>query len=467
MPSDQPSPAPRPLTVITVPPPTPNGPLHLGHLSGPFVAADVAARAARASGATTLTVCGLDAHQNYVPAKAADQGRSPDAVLDEYEGLVRQAFRAARVSHDLFADPRADAGYRDAVARLLDELITEKAITVEDVKLSRCDDCGATLHHAYVAGRCPGCGSDCGGGTCEACGIYTTAQNLVQAHCTRCGGAPVPFTAQVPVIRLESYRAELTQTWARAVIPARFRAVLGQYLTAGLPDVPLAYPTNWGIPAANDGATTTDVATDGQSSDEQRIDVWAEMALGYIVGIGQRLDPAAGTLEEYLTAWQRVGECWYFLGLDNAFYYGVLFPAIFAAAGLAPAKVAGLVINRFYRLDGLKFSTSRNHAIWAHEFLAEQDPALVRMFMCWDRPDRYESGFTRAAYAHFRDWAQAAIRSGGSLPPDLADAEIRRAGHALEFGSFDPGLALRCLLAAGPDQGQAPALFAALTGDAG
>jgi methionyl-tRNA synthetase len=427
--------------------------LHLGHLSGPFVAADVAARAARASGASTLTVCGLDVHQNYVPAKAADQGRSPDAVLDEYEGLVRQAFRAARVSHDLFADPRADAGYRDAVARLLDELISQKAITVEDAKLSRCDGCGATLHHAYVAGRCPGCGSDSGGGTCEACGIYTTAQNLVQAHCTRCGGAPVPFTAQVPVIRLESFRAELTQTWSRAAIPARFRAVLGHYLTAGLPDVPLAYPTDWGIPAA----------------DEQRIDVWAEMALGYIVEIGQRLDPAAGTLAEYLTAWQQVGDCWYFLGLDNAFYYGVLFPAIFAAAGLPPATVTGLVINRFYRLDGLKFSTSRNHAIWAHEFLAEQDPAVVRMFMCWDRPDRYESGFTRAAYDHFQDWAQATMQAGGSLPADLADAEILRAGHALEFGSFDPGLALRCLLAAGPDkgQGQASALFAALTGDAG
>ena len=146
-----------PITVVTVPPPTPNGPLHLGHLSGPFVAADVAARAGRARGARTLTVCGLDVHQNYVPAKAAGQARSPDAVLDEYEGLVRQALRAARISYDLFADPRADAGYRHAVARLLSELIEAKAITVEDATPSRCDGCTATLHHAYVTGRCPGC----------------------------------------------------------------------------------------------------------------------------------------------------------------------------------------------------------------------------------------------------------------------------------------------------------------------
>jgi methionyl-tRNA synthetase len=184
-----------------------------------------------------------------------------------------------------------------------------------------------------------------------------------------------------------------------------------------------------------------------------------------IAGIARRLDPDACTQDDYVTTWRQVGECWHFLGIDNAFYYGVLFPALFASAGLEPGWLAGLVVNGFYHLDGLKFSTSRGHAIWAHEFLAEEDPAVVRLFLAWDRPDRYESGFTRAAYDQFRDWVQAAIRSGGTLPSDLADAEIRRAGHALELTSFDPGLALRCLLAAGADR--APRLFDALTGEAG
>jgi methionyl-tRNA synthetase len=437
------------LTVITVPPPTPNGPLHLGHLSGPFVAADVAARAARARGVRTLTVCGLDAHQNYVPAKAAAQGRAAAAVLDEYEGLVREALRAARISYDLFADPRADWSYRDAVARLLDELVASKAIAVEDVTLSRCGGCGITLHHAYVAGCCPGCGTDSGGGTCEGCGIFTTAENLARPHCAGCGGAPVPFETRVPLLRLEAYRAELTETWARAIIPAQVRSVVSHYLVAGLPNVPLAYPTDWGIPAGAEG---------------QRIDVWAEMGLGMLAGIARRFNPDARTKDDYAAAWQRVGECWHFLGIDNAFYYAMLFPALFAAAGLESGWLGGLVVNGFYRLDGLKFSTSRGHAIWAHEFLAEEDPAVARMFMLWDRPDRYESGFTRPAYAQFRDWVQAAVRSGGTLPPDLVDPEIRRAGHALELTSFDPGLALRCLLAAGADR--APRLFGALTGDA-
>ena len=443
MPAD---PAAPPLTVITTPPPTPNGPLHLGHLSGPFVAADVAARAARGRGARTLTVSGLDAHQNYVLAKAAAQQRPASAVLDEYEGLVREGLRAARVGYDLFFDPRADRSYRDAVARLLDELIAGKAIAVEEVTLFRCGGCGVTLHHAYVAGHCPGCGSDASGGTCESCGIFTTAGNLAHPRCAVCGGAPVPFGTRVPLIRLEAYRATLTEAWARAVLPSKTRSVIGFYLTAGLPDVPLAYPTDWGIPFA----------------EGQRIDVWAEMGLGMLAGIARRLNPDARVQDDYVTAWRQIGACWHFLGIDNAFYYAVLFPALFAAAGLEPGWLGGLVVNGFYRLDGLKFSTSRGHAIWAHEFLAEQDPAVVRLFLLWDRPDRYESGFTHPAYDQFRDWAQAAILAGGTLPPDLAEAEVRRAAHALELTSFDPGLALRCLLAAGADR--APRLFGALTG---
>ncbi len=443
-----PDPAIERLAVVTATAPTPNGPLHLGHLSGPYVAADVAARAARASGQQVLTVSGLDPHQNYVPAKAAIEGRTPGTVLDEYEALVRQAFAAARVSYDLFADPRADESYRDAVRRLLDELVAHKAAVVEETRLWRCRGCGGTLHHAYVTGSCPGCGADSGGGTCEGCGAFTTAANLGDARCTRCGDPDQgePFAAEIPLLRLENWRGALTHAWSCAVIPARVRALIGRYLADGLPDVPLAYPTDWGIPAA----------------DGQRVDVWAEMGLGLLAGVPRRLDPAARSLDDYLAGWRRPVTCWNFLGIDNAFYFAVLFPALFAAAGVPPGWLGGLVVNEFYRLDGLKFSTSRNHAVWAHEFLEGQDPAMLRLFLCWDRPDRGESSFSRQSFSAFRDWAGPALRGGGTLPPGLAEAELDRARDALSFASFDPALALRCLIAAGA--GRSPQLLAALTG---
>ena len=237
------------------------------------------------------------------------------------------------------------------------------------------------------------------------------------------------------------------------MLPPRVRRLIAAYLADGLPDVPLAYPTDWGIPAAADG---------------QRIDVWAEMGLGLLAGLPRQLDPAASSLDDYVTGWRQPQDglapsCWHFLGIDNAFYFAVLFPALFTAAGVPAGWLGGLVVNEFYRLDGLKFSTSRNHAVWAHEFLAGQDPALLRLFLCWDRPDRGESSFSRQAFEAFRAWAAPALRDAGPLPAALAEAELSRAGQALQLDSFDPSLALHCLIAAGADR--APRLLAALTGE--
>ncbi len=436
-------------TIITATAPTPNGPLHVGHMSGPYLAADIAARAARARGENVLTVSGLDPHQNYVPAKAAIEGRSTGEVLDEYETLIRRALRAARVSYDVFIDPRADGGYRAAVASLLDELVASKAAVVEEVTLARCAGCRLTLHHAHVTGGCPLCGAQSGGGTCEGCGAFTTATNLRDARCARCGGPPSPLRAEIPLLRLENYREALTTTWAAAALPYRVCALMEHYLRAGLPDVPLAYPTDWGIAYGPEG---------------QRIDVWAEMGLGLLSQVAARFDPAAHTADGYIAAWRKAGRCWHFLGIDNAFYFGLLFPATFAGAGMAPGWLGGLVVNEFYRLDGLKFSTSRNHAVWAHELFTGEDPAMVRLYLCWDRPDRYESDFTPRSFNAFRNWITPALRSGTGLPPDLAEAELTRASEALGFAGFDPALALRCLVGAA-GAGEAPLLLAALTGE--
>lgn len=435
-------------TVITATAPTPNGPLHVGHLSGPYLAADIAARAARSRGESALTVSGLDPHQNYVPAKARRQGRTPAEVLGEYEATIRQAFRAARISYDVFTDPRADAGYRSGVAALVDELVAAKAATMEEFTLARCGRCGYTLHHAYVCGDCPVCGVESGGGTCEGCGAFTTAASLRGARCTGCGGPPEVLRAEIPVLRLESYRDALTRIWATSTLPARVRALTSHYLRHGLPEVPLAYPTDWGIPFG--GA-------------DQRVDVWVEMGLGLLRQVAGQLGACDLTLPGCLAAWQRAGQCWHFLGIDNAFYFAVLFPALYCGAGMEPGWLGGLVVNEFYRLDGQKFSTSRGHAVWAHEFLAGEDAGLARLFLSWDRPDHYESDFTRESFAEFCAWVKPLLTGGPRVPRQLAAAERTRAGQALHFATFDPALALRCLVAAGPQT--APALAAALTGE--
>ena len=170
------------------------------------------------------------------------------------------------------------------------------------------------------------------------------------------------------MLPLEDYRDRLTTEWLQAEWPTRVRSVLQQYRDAPLPDVPLAYPTNWGIEC------------DGPLAG-MRVDFPTELGLSYLYGPARALRPEAATLAERVDAWSEVDGVWHFNGMDNTFYFTVLYPAILAAAGLPTARAAGAVVNELYLLEGQKFSTSRNHALWAHEFLAAEDPELVRLYL--------------------------------------------------------------------------------------
>ena len=421
------------LTVLTTPPPTPNGPLHVGHLSGPYIAADIAARAARRRGERVLTMTGLDSHQNYVVARAETDGLRVPEVVSRYGSDIRTAFRRARIDYDVLVEPTEDTDYRKAVDRLFTELVDSGGFVLEETEYHVCSACERTLHHAYVSGGCPRCGEAMGGGTCENCAGFATAGTMVEARSVCCAAPPLGRRARLPVLRLEAYRAQLLDVWARAQLPDPAMELVRHYLDTGLLDVLAAYPTDWGIEL--------------ETSPGLRADVWIEMALGYLYAIARAADPSVHSLRDCVDAWEQVGELWHFLGIDNTFYYAIAFPAVFAAAGIPPGKLGGLVVNMFYRLSGLKFSTSRNHAIWANELLATEDPGLVRRFVTHTRPDRYPSNFT---LDDFRAYC---------ADPPPGDADVPRAEAALRLHGFDPALAVRCL---GPEPGP---LLALITGE--
>ncbi|MEU3465779.1 class I tRNA ligase family protein [Streptomyces sp. NPDC006733] len=430
-------------TVVLSPPPTPNGPLHLGHLAGPYLAADLAVRAARRRGERVLALCGLDDHQNYVLAKARQEDTGVRELRDRYAALIREVFDRVGVGHDGFTEPLDDPEYRSAVAGFLGELVEAGTLPVEEWRTPVCANCPGIAHHAYVSGRCAHCDGPSGGGTCEGCGSYTPADALVEPSCTRCG-EPATETRTVtgPVLRLEEYREVLRDVWYRAALPPRARELVARLLDGPLPTVPFSYPTDWGIEA------------DGFPG--QRVDVWAEMGLGYLHTIGRQLQPAATGLAEHVKAWDGVDSVWTFLGLDNAFYYLALFPALFTAAGVPQRVHGGLVVNEFYRLDGAKFSTSRGHAVWAHELLRQEDPRAVRAFLSWDRPAPHATNFTWARYrAATAGWD---LGAGGGPDP----AELARAEQALTLRTFDSALAARCLL--GGSGGPPGSLLDVLTG---
>ena len=428
----------QPVTVIVIPQPTVNGPLHIGHLSGPYLAGDIAARAARARGERVLTLAGIDVDPNYVLTKAESLDTDVADMVTGYRRQIESAFELAGIGYDVFLDPQ-DVDYQQAVRGLLRELVESGRVPMEDVTLHRCSDCGRTLHHSYVVGKCPICGTGANGTSCEGCGGFTSAQILLDPSCARCGGSPEPMPVTVPVLRLEDYRERLVTEWLRADWPTRVRSVLRQYWDAPLPTIPLAYPTNWGIEC--DGPL-----------EGMRVDFPSELGFSYLYGPARALRPDAATLAERVAAWDEVHGVWHFNGMDNTFYFAVLYPAILAAAGVTNPTALGATVNELYLLEGSKFSTSRNHALWADEYLSSEDPELVRLFLSWDRPDRYETDFTDAAFRAFCEYARPLLDAttpvSGGLPGPLATAELERAEQALHLSGFDPALAIRGLLAA-------------------
>jgi len=445
----------RGATVITIPPATANGPLHVGHLAGPYLASDIAARAAKARGERVIAVAGVDVGQNFIPTMAENEGLDVEQLIARCRAEILEAFARGHIDYDTFIDPQTPS-YRAALADMLGDMVARGTLPMRELTLHACADCRRTLHHAYVAGTCSGCGSASSGGSCEGCGAFTSAQTLHDPHCDRCGGRAVAFTATVPVLRIDDFREQLTEMWLRAALPSRVRALIAHYLRAGLPEIPLAYPTNWGIEAS------------GPLSG-MRVDVWAEVGLSWLYGVARAFHPAATTLDACVAQWQReVGELWQFHGIDNNFYFAIFWPALFAAAGIGRLPLSGLVVNEFYTLDGAKFSTSRNHAIWAHELLAEEDPAIVRLFLAWDRPDRRATDFTRASFeafaTHVRPLLYGRPDAAGSLPPALAAAERARGEQALELAGFDPALAARSMLSLLAAGAQVGPVLTALTG---
>ncbi|WBQ02545.1 class I tRNA ligase family protein [Kribbella sp. CA-293567] len=442
------------VTVVTFPQPTANGPLHVGHLSGPYIAADIAARAARARGERVVVTSGLDVHQNYVLTRAENENLEVGPMMADFKADILSTYRLARIGFDRFSDPLGDE-HAPIVRSLMNHLVASGATPLRELTLHACGDCGRTLHESYLTGLCGACHAPAAGGACEQCGSFTQVSTMIDPVCGRCGGPPQPFQATVPVLRMEDYRDALTELWLRAELPPQIRGLIGRQLAQGLPEIPLAYPTNWGI--EGDGPLAG-----------LRIGPYSEVALTDLYNIAKAVDPAADDLPGYLAALGRVNQLWHFFGLDNAYWYAVYWQAIWAAAGVSPLPLSGTVVNEFYTLDGSKFSTSRNHAIWANDMLRGEDVAMVRLFLAWDRPDHSQTDFTWKAFRAFAERVGPLLDGTHTvtdpLHPSLAAVELARGEAALRPSGFDPALAARSLITLLTGGAQTGSLRRALTG---
>lgn len=374
--------------VIIGPPPTPNGDLHVGHMAGPYLAADVHARYLRAVGRRVIYATGTDDSQTYVLASARKLGTTPEALCRKASHDIRSTLGLMGISIDGFAP--VDDDYRKAVLDFLSVLHGAGRFRLRTVRLPYSERHGEFLMEGLIEGDCPVCLAESRGGQCETCGHAVDFDALLNPR-SRLDPTDVLTSreTQILVLPMEDYREELTRYHQSQ--EGRWRPHLVQLarelLARPLPDFAITYPTGWGIPAPFP-------ETPGQV-----INAWAE-------GMAQWMFCTTHAARELGQECRATDELWraerdiqlvYFLGFDNGYICSVAHVALLLAHEGRYVLPDMIVPNEFYELENEKFSTSTGHVISVQDLLAEVPRDLARFYLASTCPEHQRTNFSRAA----------------------------------------------------------------------
>ncbi|MFF8946819.1 class I tRNA ligase family protein [Streptomyces sp. NPDC014864] len=396
-------------TWITATPPTPNGELHVGHLAGPYLAADVLRRFTLAEGEPVLMTTGLDDHQSYVATRGLLDGLTGEEVADLNGERIARGWDLAEAAFDRVVAPRRDPGYTEFVQAFFQKLHDNGVLVPRTRPLPYCVPCDRWLYEAYVTGGCPHCGAGSNGNACEPCGRPNDCGDLTDPHCVVCGAAAELRPQTRLYLPLAPFADRLARFWRDTPMPPHLRALCERMLGDGMPEIAVSHPSDWGVPVPVSGF------------EDQRIFVWCEMAPGYLLQYApESARPAAGPVQ--------------FFGFDNGYFHAVLFPALYLAWDPELPLARAFVVNEFYRLEGRKFSTSRRHAVWALAALKEGGADALRLQVLRDRPHGRQTSFSDGDLARARahldtlwnGWlnrlVEAVHAETGGVVPDLRPA---------------------------------------------
>ncbi len=367
--------------LITATPPTPNGDLHVGHLSGPYLAGDVYKRYRRLRGDEAYLITGGDDNQSYVATKAEQLGATPAAVADRFNDAICDTLRRSQIEVDAYVRPLHSPRHAQFVTDFVRQLHAAGKLIARDGDAAWCGRCQRYLYEAHVGGTCPHCGTRSDGSSCEVCAQPNQCTDLAGAACKRCGSPAERRAVRRLFLPLAPYAGRLREYFAGLPMSSHVAALCDTMLAQGLPEIPVSNVADWGIPVPVPGFAG------------QRLYAWFEMAPGFL-SAAQEMAARTGRHERWQDWWRSDdAEVVQFFGYDNAYYYTFLFTAALLAYDPEIRLPAAFVTNEFYRLEGLKFSTSRGHAIWGREALDHLPADVLRYHLACDRPECEQTSF--------------------------------------------------------------------------
>ena len=367
-------------TLITTALPYANGPVHIGHLAGVYVPADIYARYLRLKGREVLLVGGSDEHGVPIAIKAKKEGITPQEVVDRYHNIIKQSFREFGISFDVYSRTTSETHYQ--VASDFFKTLHEKGEFLELTSSQYYDnEAQQFLADRYITGQCPHCNNEGAyGDQCEACGTSLSPTDLINPHSAISGSTPVMKDTTHWYLPLDKYENFLKE-WILEGHKEWKSNVYGQcksWLDMGLQPRAVSRDLDWGIPVPVAGG------------EGKVLYVWFDAPKGYISNTKELLP------DTWETWWKdEETRLLHFIGKDNIVFHCIVFPVMLKAEGsyILPENVPA---NEFLNLEGDKISTSKNWAVWLHEYLLEfpgkQD--VLRYVLTATAPETKDNDFT-------------------------------------------------------------------------
>ncbi len=363
---------------VTAALPYANGPVHIGHLAGCYIPSDIYVRYLRAQGKDVKFICGSDEHGVAITIKAKKEGITPQQVIDKYHKMMGDAFKEFGISFDIYS--RTSSKIHHETASEFFTNLYDKGMFQEEVTEQYYDaEANQFLADRYITGTCPNCGNENAyGDQCEKCGSTLNPTDLINPKSTLSGSVPVLKTTKNWFLPLDKFQHDLEnylsnkKDWKPNV--------MGQcksWLNQGLQPRAMTRDLDWGVKVPL------------KDAEGKVLYVWFDAPIGYI-----------SATKELIPDWEKYWKSddtrlIHFIGKDNIVFHCIIFPAILKAHGeyILPDNVPA---NEFLNLEGDKISTSRNWAVWLHEYLEEfkdkQD--VLRYVLCANAPETKDNDFT-------------------------------------------------------------------------
>ncbi|WP_442787364.1 methionine--tRNA ligase [Flavobacterium suncheonense] len=369
---------------ITAALPYTNGPIHIGHLAGVYVPSDIYARFLRLQGKDVAFICGSDEHGVAISMKARKEGITPQEVIDKYDGIIRKSFEDFGISFDNYS--RTSSAIHHKTASEFFRKLYDEGKFIEEVTEQLYDEkADQFLADRFVTGTCPKCGNEeAYGDQCEKCGSSLNATDLINPKSTITGTKPVLKSTKHWFLPLDQYDAFLRE-WILEGHKNDWKPnVYGQvksWLEDGLRPRAVTRDLDWGIDVPVEGA------------EGKKLYVWFDAPIGYI---SSTKEWAARVGKDWEPYWKSEDtKLVHFIGKDNIVFHCVIFPAMLKAEGsyILPDNVPA---NEFLNLEGNKLSTSKNWAVWLHEYLLDfpEKQDVLRYALTANAPETKDNDFT-------------------------------------------------------------------------